>query len=383
MKVRNIMFFGFAAAILMGTANAAGTFQIASKAYVDSRVSSASSAASEVADAVGDMDDLGDTENSNITSGTDNLVDAVNDLDAALNTKQNVSDSSVTNAGNHLTAGNGVGANLEALDTALVTAEGAISTLNEQINGDPEDSTDNGLAGDIEDLQDAIGTLPANSNIADLLDGKVDKADAATTIRGVSSASDDKWATELAVATIVDGLTGGGGTVSQQIADALGSDFTGQDAYADVTAALADKQDKSDSNVTTAGTYIQTGTGVAANLGRLDTALGTVAGTVGDSNSGLVKDVADLQDVIGDSTDGLAKDVADLKDTVGDSTDGLVADVEALQTLTNVLASYTTCVTNNANESGHCALTADENGMSWTFVTDPWIEGEESAGGEG
>ena len=377
MKVRNIMFFGFAAAILMGTANAAGTFQIASKAYVDSRVSSASSAASEVADAVGDMDDLGDTENSNITSGTDNLVDAVNDLDAALNTKQNVSDSSVTNAGNHLTAGNGVGANLEALDTALGTVESAVGSYNSQTG------EGSGLMGDVADLQDAIGTIPANTDLATLLDGKVDKADAATTSRGVSSASDDKWATELAVATIVDGLSGGGGTVSQQIADALGSDFTGQDAYADVTAALADKQDKSDSNVTTAGTYIQTGTGVAANLGRLDTALGTVAGTVGDSNSGLVKDVADLQDVIGDSTDGLAKDVADLKDTVGDSTDGLVADVEALQTLTNVLASYTTCVTNNANESGHCALTADENGMSWTFVTDPWIEGEEQSGGEG
>lgn len=370
MKVKNIMFFGFAAAILMGTANAAGTFQIASKAYVDREIGTVTTAASEVADTVGDMDDLND-ENTNFGNNTDTVVEALNDLDTALNAKQDRSDSTTGSATyNHIASSSyAVGSNLVALDTALGTAESAISTLNEQINGDPEDSTDNGLAGDIEDLQDAIGTLPANSNIADLLDGKVNVSDAATSIRTVAGgASDDKWATEKAVATVVEGLTGGGGTVGQQIADALGSDFTGQDAYTDVTAALADKQDKADSTVAAKQTgsyaHITANNAVGTNLAALDDAVAALENTVGDANSGLAQDVAALQD------------------TVGDSTDGLVADVEALQTLTNILASYTTCVTNNANESGHCALTADENGMSWTFVTDPWID-EEPAGGEG
>lgn len=375
MKVRNIMFFGFAAAILMGTANAAGTFQIASKAYVDSRVSSASSAASEVADAVGDMDDLGDTENSNITSGTDNLVDAVNDLDAALNTKQDKSNSQVTTAGNHLTTGYGVGANLEALDSALGAVEGVVGSY------DSTTGQGTGLAADVAELQDAIGTLPANSNIADLLDGKVNVSDAATSIRTVAGgASDDKWATEKAVATVVEGLTGGGGTVGQQIADALGSDFTGQDAYTDVTAALADKQDKADSTVAaadvTAANHLTAGAGVADNLVALGNALGTVEGTVGDSNSGLVKDVADLQTAInGDAnTDGLDDRIEDLETAVGDSSSGLVQ-------LENLIRGYSDCITQaealrepGDNSAAHCVLSASTSGgIEWTPVTFPWV----------
>ena len=356
MKVKNIMFFGFAAAILMGTANAAGTFQIASKAYVDREIGTVTTAASEVADTVGDMDDLND-ENTNFGNNTDTVVEALNDLDTALNAKQDKSNSQVTTAGNHLTTGYGVGANLEALDSALGAVEGVVGSY------DSTTGQGTGLAADVAELQDAIGTLPANSNIADLLDGKVNVSDAATSIRTVAGgASDDKWATEKAVATVVEGLTGGGGTVGQQIADALGSDFTGQDAYTDVTAALADKQDKADSTVAAKQTgsyaHITANNAVGTNLAALDDAVAALENTVGDANSGLAQDVAALQD------------------TVGDSTDGLVADVEALQTLTNILASYTTCVTNNANESGHCALTADENGLSWTFVTDPWIDGD-------
>ena len=56
--------------------------------------------------------------------------------------------------------------------------------------------------------------------------------------------------------------------------------------------------------------------------------------TVGNANSGLVKDVADLQTAVGDANSGLVKDVADnasaitgLQTTVGDSNSGLVKDV--------------------------------------------------------
>lgn len=53
--------------------------------------------------------------------------------------------------------------------------------------------------------------------------------------------------------------------------------------------------------------------------------------TVGDSSSGLVKDVDDLQNAVGDSSSGLVKDVDDLKNTVGDASNGLVKDVDDLQ----------------------------------------------------
>ena len=54
-----------------------------------------------------------------------------------------------------------------------------------------------------------------------------------------------------------------------------------------------------------------------------------------------------------------------------------VATYEALATILN---GYATCVNDNANESGHCVLTAaaasgnDPAGLSWVFVTDPWID---------
>lgn len=46
------------------------------------------------------------------------------------------------------------------------------------------------------------------------------------------------------------------------------------------------------------------------------TLINGLAATVGDSDSGLVKDVADLKTTVGDADSGLVKDVADLK-TVG------------------------------------------------------------------
>lgn len=68
--------------------------------------------------------------------------------------------------------------------------------------------------------------------------------------------------------------------------------------------------------------------------------------TVGDSTSGLVKDVDDLDDsvstisssvsslqtTVGNSTSGLVKDVDDLQTAVGDSNSGLVHDVSGLST---------------------------------------------------
>ena len=67
--------------------------------------------------------------------------------------------------------------------------------------------------------------------------------------------------------------------------------------------------------------------------------------TVGDEDSGLVKQVNDLDTTVGDADAGLVKDVNDLKTTVGDSVSGLVKDVTDLQSdvsdLENAFKEYT------------------------------------------
>lgn len=76
--------------------------------------------------------------------------------------------------------------------------------------------------------------------------------------------------------------------------------------------------------------------GVDEELSQRVTALET---TVGDSTSGLVKDVNDLETTVGDSTAGLVHDVStmsssvsSLQTTVGDNNSGLVKDVNDLET---------------------------------------------------
>lgn len=347
MKVKGIVFSGFAAAILMGTAHAATPFRVASQAYVDARVASATTAAGNVSDVVGDVaTGLNSGANTNFGENTDTVLEALNDLDNAINTKA---------------------------DSADV---GDVGDITGYASGDTIVSTINSMKTDIS--------------------GKVNISDKATTIRASTSASDDKWATEKAVATVVEGLTGtGAGSVSQQIATALGSDFSGQDAYTDVTDALADKQDKSDSTVAaadvTAANHLTAGADVAGNLVALGNALGTVEGTVGNSSAGLVHDVAALQQTIGDgTTSGVAKDVSDLDEQIngnGTTTTGLAGDVAALQSFQSLIEGYSTCLaTANAlreqgdNTPAHCVLSAKVNadgttgiGMEWIPVTFPWV----------
>jgi len=74
--------------------------------------------------------------------------------------------------------------------------------------------------------------------------------------------------------------------------------------------------------------------GLVKNVADNATAIGQLKTTVGDDNNGLVKSVADnataigqLKTTVGDDNSGLVKSVNDLKTTVGDSTFGLVKDV--------------------------------------------------------
>jgi hypothetical protein len=60
--------------------------------------------------------------------------------------------------------------------------------------------------------------------------------------------------------------------------------------------------------------------------------ISTLTSTVGDSTTGLVKDVGALKVAVGDSTAGLTHDVSALVTTVGGSTSGLVQSVNSLNT---------------------------------------------------
>ena len=54
--------------------------------------------------------------------------------------------------------------------------------------------------------------------------------------------------------------------------------------------------------------------GGSGDISEIEAAVEALETTVGDSESGLVKDVADLETTVGDSESGLVKDVADLND---------------------------------------------------------------------
>lgn len=57
--------------------------------------------------------------------------------------------------------------------------------------------------------------------------------------------------------------------------------------------------------------------GDSAEIATLESAVEALQTTVGDNDSGLVKDVADIETTVGDNDSGLVKDVADLQTAVG------------------------------------------------------------------
>ena len=64
----------------------------------------------------------------------------------------------------------------------------------------------------------------------------------------------------------------------------------------------------------------------------LSTAVESLKTTVGDANSGLVKDVADLKTAVGNTDSGLTKEVADLKTSVADNTTNITKNAEDIAT---------------------------------------------------
>ena len=309
MKVRNIVFSGFAAAILMGTVDVNAAFTIASKDYVDNKVSELTGENG----AITELSDLVAGENDALDDGftSDTVVGAVNELKDDVDTLMGDAD----------TAGS-----VAEAKAAADAAQADVDALETKVGTDTLTTTAQTVTGAINELDSA-------------LDGKVNVSDAATTIGAAASASDTKWATEKAVADALASVTGGAGSVSQQISDALGDLGTGNTT---VEEALADKADATD--VTALETKVGSDT--------LTTTAQTVTGAINELDAAL----DGKQDTL--TTAQLAAVNSGIDATK-------VAAYEATQT-----AMSGSCT----SESDYCVLVKnkDTGAMEWAGITLPF-----------
>ncbi len=324
MKVKNIVFSGFAAAILMGTAgaNAATPFKIASQAYVDRQIENLTGADGAVSQLEEKVAGENETLSNAFESGT-TLTGAVNEL--------------ATDVANAASAAQDAADAASAAQDAADAAQGEVDALETVVAGKADAAA----------LGAGIGTGAGEKTVAAALAEKVNVADKATSIGSTTDASDSKWATEKAVAAAIANVTGGGATIGV-LSDGNGG------TYASVAAALADKADASDV-----------------------TALETV---VGDASSGLVADVTALETAVGDANSGLTKGVADnaaaitsINTALGGKQAALSqTELDSITAAANLLAAgYQTCISQSGG-SGHCVLTAASNGLTWIDVTSPF-----------
>lgn len=327
MKVKNIMFSGFAAAILMGTvsANAATTaFQIASKAYVDSKASTG----------------LVDESTGNPISVADAL------------------------------AGKADAADVESLETSVGTLETAVETLtgNASTSGSVAEAkaAADAAQDDVDALEEAVGEVSGLTGFAQGTDTVVEA------LNELNSGKAD--ATDL---TALESRVSANETIIKSTGETIPSTIGTTQNVTTIVGAINALKTKTDSMATS-----DTMTQVTTDIQDLQNALGSGFG----SNNTVAAALADKADASTVATDA---EVAALLGNGVDTTNTVTAqlatkasasDVTALQTLTSILNGYSTCIEDNANESGHCVLSAHAAsgntpaGMEWVFVTDPWTE---------
>jgi len=189
MKVKNVIFSGFAAAILMGAVEANAAFEIASKAYVDGVVG----------------------ENGTMTQSLTTLQNKIGN--AAMGTTAET----VTGAIGELDG---------KVDTLTGNAETSGSVAHAEASAAAAKSAADAAQGDVDALEAIVGSgfNSTTNTVAAALDTKVDKTSVATSIS--ANPVDTKWASEKAVADAIAAavydVTGDSGSVSEQISDALG-----------------------------------------------------------------------------------------------------------------------------------------------------------------
>lgn len=302
-----------------------------------------------------------------------------------------------------------VRAHLETLDTEQGVQNGRLDSLETRMDSaetrlDNLETEDETITGQVTVLTDRVNQLlsdldPTNIQSALALTQQViqNKNDIATLVSDVTALGEQAGnetliTTAQTLSGAINELAGASVVVDSQL-DATSehavqnkvlTGIIGTDTLTTVaqtiTGALNELKsalDTVDSRETTHYTNLSSGvSGLNSRVGALETAVGgansglvkdvadlqasmTTAQTdidalevaVGDANSGLVKGVADnadaiagLETVVGDSSAGLVKDVADnaddisaLQSTVGDSSSGLVKDVDDLTVDVNAL----------------------------------------------
>ena len=347
MKVKNIVFSGFAAAILSGTA-ANAAYNIASQAYVDSKVSTlasnavatAQSAAEAAQGDIGDMDGLSD--GFEFESNEDpTVVGALNQLDDRVE-------------GLETTVGD---------NSSGLVAD--VAQLKVEVEGNNDDV--DGLLTDVSGLSTAVGALETKVGSGNLsgFDNNITNVVAAVNSLKSEMGSVASSGTVSGLSAALDGYSGQGAVK------------TAVDAKQNILVAGANGNISASNGVSVTAT----GDGNVA-----------IEGTAASSSAaGVMK----LYSTTGNATDG-AVDQATftaLNNTVNAQNTGLVAKVSALETktadlvaadvtaLNAILDGYATCVATalqnrpaGDNTPANCALSGDGTHIGWVPVTFPTVE---------
>ena len=323
MKVKNIVFSGFAAAILMGTANAA-PFRIASQQYVDSRINATN-------DSVGNLStDLNSDANTNFGENTDTVVEALNDLDDAINTKQ---DQLVTTGAN---------ANLVGAGTVTISEENGVITVNGAAPANASAST--------------AGVAKLYSETGSNTDGSMTQASITTALADKANASD--------LTTLSNKV--GSGTLTSTIGTTSVSDVVSAiNALEAKTTGIAGSQEVASIQETL------TGDPTDPNDGGLVADVDALEEKVGDGQlTGFDAGVTDLTEAVNDLQENKQDKLTQTQTNALTEAAKLLAD------------GYASCIqqAEALREAGdtsaaHCVLSASTaGGVEWTPVTFPWAE---------
>ena len=362
MKVKNIVFFGFAAAMLSGVANA-DPLQVASTAYVTSQLSTKADASTtysktEVNGLLDDKQDVID-DLSDIRSGAAKGATALQQADLA----------------GYATTSD--------MNTALEGKADASTTYSKtEVNGLLADKADADIIGSGFDTTNTVAAALAGkqatiSDLSDIRSGAVAGATAVqpgtltTTLGDYATTSDMNTAlADKANASTTYSKTEVNGLLADKAnANIIGSGF---DTTNTVAAALATKADDSD---------------LSALDNRVDAVEDTIGTGIMSVNGANQATIVAAINALDTKTNGLATDqnmtdlqnnVTALSTTMGNTSLATTAQTvtgavnELKNALADVLPAANTCTSSN----NHCVLSIDKTtgALTWIDVTTPFVE---------
>lgn len=263
MKVKNIMFSGFAAAMFAGvmTGADAATYNLASKNYVDTQVAKKQDA---------------------LVAGTG--------IDISTNSKGEQEITATVDLGEVI--------------GELKDADGQTITVQEALAEKQDKLTEANATGAVTITESATGATLIDVDLSNY-------ATAADVPKKVSDLENDSgFQTENEVSTAIQNATSGLESTSNKFVD----------TELDATKLNKMTVEEKSSKYPSVGAAMAIATAMVGEISEevgdltgLKTDLQTLQNTVGDETGGLVKDVDALETTVGDDTDGLVKDVADLK----------------------------------------------------------------------